>query len=38
MDLENLVYYKDKESHYFVMTVSSQTLVEKGIVIEVNFN
>ncbi|XP_030232014.1 F-actin-monooxygenase MICAL2 isoform X3 [Gadus morhua] len=32
IDLENIVYYKDK-THYFVMTAKKQSLLDKGVVI-----
>ncbi|KAJ3593025.1 hypothetical protein NHX12_005363 [Muraenolepis orangiensis] len=32
IDLENIVYYKDK-THYFVMTAKKQSLVDKGVII-----
>lgn len=34
IDLENIVYYKD-ETHYFVMCAKKQSLLEKGVIIEV---
>lgn len=34
IDLENITYYKD-ETHYFVMTAKKQSLLEKGVLIEV---
>lgn len=34
VDLENIVYYKD-ETHYFVMCAKKQSLLEKGVIIEV---
>lgn len=34
IDLENIVYYKDS-THYFVMTAKKQSLLEKGVIIEV---
>ncbi|XP_062327160.1 F-actin-monooxygenase mical2b isoform X7 [Osmerus eperlanus] len=32
VDLENIVYYKDK-THYFVMTAKKQSLLDKGVII-----
>ncbi|XP_056600754.1 F-actin-monooxygenase mical2b isoform X9 [Triplophysa dalaica] len=32
IDLENIVYYKDK-THYFVMTAKKQSLLDKGVII-----
>ncbi|KAK0148471.1 [F-actin]-monooxygenase MICAL2 [Merluccius polli] len=32
IDLENIVYYKDK-THYFVMTAKKQSLLDKGVLI-----
>jgi hypothetical protein len=34
IDLENIVYYKD-ETHYFVMTAKKQSLLSKGVIIQV---
>lgn len=34
VDLENIVYYKDN-THYFVMTAKKQSLLDKGVVINV---
>lgn len=34
IDLENIVYYKDS-THYFVMTAKKQSLLDKGVIIEV---
>lgn len=34
IDLENIVYYKD-ETHYFVMTAKKQSLLNKGVIIQV---
>lgn len=34
IDLENIVYYKD-ETHYFVMTAKKQSLLQKGVILEV---
>lgn len=34
VDLENIVYYKD-ETHYFVMCAKKQSLLERGVIIEV---
>ena len=34
IDLENFVYYKD-ETHYFVMTVKKECLLERGVLKEV---
>ena len=34
IDLENIVYYKD-ETHYFVMTAKKQSLLNKGVLLEV---
>ena len=36
IDLENIVYYKD-DTHYFVMTAKRQSLLEKGVIKQVNF-
>uniref|UniRef100_A0A672QEM0 F-actin monooxygenase n=1 Tax=Sinocyclocheilus grahami TaxID=75366 RepID=A0A672QEM0_SINGR len=36
IDLENIVYYKDN-THYFVMTAKKQSLLNKGVIINVNF-
>ena len=35
IDLENIVYYKD-DTHYFVMTAKKASLLEKGVLKEVN--
>jgi len=35
--LENIVYYKD-ETHYFVMTPTKQSLLEKGVIYQVNYD
>ncbi|XP_067902788.1 F-actin-monooxygenase MICAL2-like isoform X2 [Heterodontus francisci] len=32
IDLENIVYYKDK-THYFVMTAKKQSLLDKGVIV-----
>ena len=37
IDLENIVYYKD-ETHYFVMTAKKQSLLNKGVIIQVKSN
>lgn len=34
IDLENIVYYKDC-THYFVMTAKKQSLLDKGVIINV---
>ena len=34
IDLENIVYYKD-ETHYFVMTAKKQSLLCKGVLLQV---
>ena len=34
IELENIVYYKD-ETHYFVMTAKKQSLLAKGVIIQV---
>lgn len=34
IDLENIVYYKD-DTHYFVMTAKKQSLLEKGVIVQV---
>ena len=34
IDLENIVYYKD-DTHYFVMTAKKQSLLAKGVIIQV---
>lgn len=34
IDLENIVYYKDN-THYFVMTAKKQSLLDKGVIINV---
>lgn len=36
IDLENIVYYKDN-THYFVMTAKKQSLLDKGVIINVSF-
>lgn len=36
IDLENIVYYRDN-THYFVMTAKKQSLLDKGVVINVMF-
>ncbi|XP_072408530.1 protein-methionine sulfoxide oxidase mical3a-like isoform X2 [Chiloscyllium punctatum] len=36
VDLENIVYYKD-DTHYFVMTAKKQSLLEKGVILQVGF-
>lgn len=35
IDLENIVYYKD-DTHYFVMTAKRQSLIEKGVILQVS--
>lgn len=35
VDLENIVYYRDN-THYFVMTAKKQSLLDKGVVINVS--
>ena len=35
IDLENIVYYKD-DTHYFVMTAKKQSLLQKGVLIQVS--
>lgn len=35
IDLENIVYYKD-DTHYFVMTAKKQSLLDKGVILQVN--
>lgn len=35
IDLENIVYYRDN-THYFVMTAKKQSLLDKGVIINVN--
>lgn len=35
IDLENIVYYKDN-THYFVMTAKKQSLLDKGVIINVS--
>ena len=35
IDLENIVYYKDC-THYFVMTAKKQSLLDKGVIINVS--
>lgn len=37
IDLENIVYYKDS-THYFVMTAKKQSLLDKGVIINVRKN
>ena len=37
IDLENIVYYKDS-THYFVMTAKKQSLLDKGVIINVCTN
>lgn len=37
IDLENIVYYKDN-THYFVMTAKKQSLLEKGVIINVSMH
>lgn len=34
INLENIVYYKD-DTHYFVMTAKKQSLLEKGVILQV---
>lgn len=34
IDLENIVYYKD-DTHYFVMTAKKQSLLKKGVILQV---
>lgn len=34
IDLENIVYYKD-DTHYFVMTAKKQSLLHKGVILQV---
>lgn len=34
IDLENIVYYKD-DTHYFVMTAKKHSLLEKGVIVQV---
>lgn len=36
IDLENIVYYKDN-THYFVMTAKKQSLLDKGVILNVSF-
>lgn len=36
IDLENIVYYKD-DTHYFVMTAKKQSLLEKGVILQVTY-
>lgn len=36
IDLENIVYYKDN-THYFVMTAKKQSLLDKGVIINVSW-
>ena len=35
IDLENIVYYKD-DTHYFVMTAKKQSLLAKGVILQVH--
>ena len=35
IDLENIVYYKDN-THYFVMTAKKQSLLDKGVILNVS--
>lgn len=35
IDLENIVYYRDN-THYFVMTAKKQSLLDKGVVLNVS--
>lgn len=35
IDLENIVYYKD-DTHYFVMTAKKQSLLDRGVIIDVS--
>lgn len=35
IDLENIVYYKD-DTHYFVMTAKKQSLLDKGVILNVS--
>lgn len=35
IDLENIVYYRDN-THYFVMTAKKQSLLDKGVIINVS--
>ena len=35
IDLENIVYYKD-DTHYFVMTAKKQSLLKKGVILNVS--
>ena len=35
IDLENIVYYKD-DTHYFVMTAKKQSLLAKGVIVQVS--
>lgn len=37
IDLENIVYYKDS-THYFVMTAKKQSLLDKGVIINVRIS
>ena len=37
IDLENIVYYKD-DTHYFVMTAKKQSLLEKGVILQVDIH
>lgn len=37
IDLENIVYYRDN-THYFVMTAKKQSLLDKGVVLNVSQN
>lgn len=34
IDLENIVYYKD-DTHYFVMTAKKNSLLKKGVIMQV---
>lgn len=34
IDLENIVYYKD-DTHYFVMTAKKHSLIDKGVILQV---
>lgn len=36
IDLENIVYYRDN-THYFVMTAKKQSLLDKGVILNVSF-
>lgn len=35
--MENIVYYKDN-THYFVMTAKKQSLLDKGVIINVSMH